>query len=196
MYKKQMKFQKIICYLTLIASAVVFIYSLGLVTDLYDSLYVMIPDPTDLESSYVAGAGIFYDIQEFNQGLTKAGIALILFAVFMLIMQTHTRRKYYVGNYVAIALMTVASVGSSVWALTNIMAYRQQYLTTIDFESLKMWSEVWGITYIESTFWFDLSIVVFGFLLLSTVLLVVNLIWKIMMTKEENRLILEGKEAA
>lgn len=196
MYKKQMKFQKLICYLELIAGAIVFVYSLGLLTDLYDSLYYMIPDPTDLSSAYVAGAGIFYEMQVFNQNLTKAGIALVLLAVFLLIMQTHTRRKYYIGNYVAIGVMTAASVGVSVWGLSRILAYKQQYLTTIDFESLKMWAEVWGTPYIESTFWFDASIAVFGLLLVSTLLLIVNLIWKIIMTKEENKLIIEGKEEA
>ncbi len=195
MYKKQMTFQKLICYFVLIASAIVFVYSLGLLTDLYDSLYIMIPEPSDLESAYVPGAGIFYEMQAFNRELTKAGIILILLAVFMIIMQTHVRRKYYVGNFVAIGAMTCASVGYSFWGIKNIMAYKEQFLTTIDFESLKMWSEVWDSPYIESTFWFDAGKVVFGILLASTALLLVNMIWKIIMTKEENKLIREGKEA-
>lgn len=195
MYKKQMIFQKFVCYLVLAASAIVFIYSLGLVTDLYDSLYFMMPDPSDMSANYVSGAEIFYDIQDFNKLLTKLGIILTLLSLFMMIMNTHTRRRYYIGNYVAIALCTVANIAGTVWALKNIAMYKERYLTTVDFESLKMWSEVWKSRYTESTFWFDAGTWVFGLLLASTVLLAGNLIWKIIMMNKERRLIAEGKAA-
>lgn len=198
MYKKQMKFQKLICYIELLASALVFAYSLGIMTDLYDSLYVMIPDPTDLSMTYVEGAAIYYEMQPFNQLLTKVGIILILLAAFMLVMNTHVRRRYYAGNFFAIGVMTVASVSASVWGLMNVLKYKTQYVTTIDFESLKMWADVWGTPYYDAshTFWFDVSYVVFGILLISTALLVFNMIWKIKLTKAEKKLISEGKEAA
>lgn len=198
MYKKQMKFQKLICYIVLIASAFVFAYSLGIMTDLYDSLYVMIPDPTDLSMTYVEGAGIYYDMQPFNQSLTKVGIVLILLAVFMLVMNTHTRRRYYAGNFVSIAIVSVANVAASVWGLANIMKFKNQYVTTIDFESLESWADVWGTPFYDAshTFWFDVSFVVFGVLLVATALLIFNMIWKVSLTKAEKKLIAEGKEAA
>lgn len=196
MYKKQMIFQKLVCYLVLAASAIVFIYSLGLVTDLYDSLYAMMPDPTDMSANYVSGAEIFYDIQEFNRQLTKLGIILILLSLFMIIMNTHTRRRYYIGNYVSIALSCTANVLGTVWALRNLAEYKNRFLTTVDFESLKMWSEIWKTPYIESTFWFDAGTWVFGLLVLTTMLLIFNLIWKIIMMNGERRLINEGKAAA
>ena len=107
MYKKQMKFQKIICYVVLIASALAFFYSLGLLTDLYDSLYSMMPDPADASLDRVAGARIFYDMQDFNKLFTKVTIVLILLGVFNLVMNTHTRRRYYIGNYISIALCVI-----------------------------------------------------------------------------------------
>lgn len=195
MYKKQMKFQKVICNLALIASAVVFVYSLGLLTDLYESLYYMIPYPDDISTSYVPGAGIYYEMQPFNRSLTIAALVLILLALFMKVMNTHIRRRYYIGNYVAIALYSVASIAVSVWSVVTIAAYKVQYLTTVDFESLKMWADILGSTYTESTFWFDICYAVFGLLVVVTVLLVVNLIWKIRVTKQEKQLIEAGKEA-
>ena len=39
MYKKQMTVQKVICLLSVIASVLMFVYALGLMTELYDSLY-------------------------------------------------------------------------------------------------------------------------------------------------------------
>lgn len=195
MYKAQMKFQKIVCYAALIASALVFVYSLGLMTDLYDSLYQMMPDPADPSGDYVAGARIFYDMQDFNRALTGAGIVLILLAVFMLIMNTHTRRKYYAGNFAATAAFAAASVGYSVWALMRLAEYKQQFLTTIDFEMLAFWAEIWNSPYIESTFWFDAGKAVFGILLISAAAVAVNVIWKISVTKAEKDLIEQGKGA-
>lgn len=195
MYKSQMKFQKIVCYLVLIASAIVFIYSLGMVTDLYDQLYPMIPDPEDFESAYVPGAEVFYHIQPFNKQLTLVSIALILVSLFLMVMNTHTRRKYYIGNYFAVAVSVIANVWCSVWALQNVNAYRAEYLN-LDFEALEMWAEIWDTPTGQKLFWFDASYFVFGFVLVATVLLVANLIWKMCVSNAENKLVAEGKGVA
>ena len=55
MYRKQVKLQRIICIFALIAAAVLFIYSLGMLTDLYDSLYPMMRNPDNLEETDVPG---------------------------------------------------------------------------------------------------------------------------------------------
>ena len=36
MYKKQMILQRLVCYIVLIAAALVFVYSLGLLTDMFE----------------------------------------------------------------------------------------------------------------------------------------------------------------
>lgn len=188
MYKKQMVFQRIICMAVLVASALVFLYSLGLVTDLYDSLYMTMMDPDDLESTLVPGSIIYYEMQPFNASLTKAGLGLILVSLLLFITNTHSRRRYYIGNFFAVALSAVGNVAASVWMLKNIAVYKQQFLT-IDFEALKSFSEMWKTPYIDSTFWFDACYVVCGVLLAATVLLVVNMILKLIVMKEEKRLI-------
>lgn len=196
MYKKQMKFQKIICYVVLIASALAFFYSLGLLTDLYDSLYSMMPDPADASLDRVAGARIFYDMQDFNKLFTKVTIVLILLGVFNLVMNTHTRRRYYIGNYISIALCVIGDIAASIWARGRIMAYRTRYLTEVDFEKLKTIAERRKTYYTDSTFWFDAADYVLGLVVIAAVLLTANLIWKIIVTKQEKALIKAGKEAA
>ena len=42
MYKKQIKLQKAACLFALAASVLLFLYSLGIMTDLYESLYFTI----------------------------------------------------------------------------------------------------------------------------------------------------------
>ncbi|MBR2698166.1 MAG: hypothetical protein IKE76_06185 [Clostridia bacterium] len=192
MYKKQMKLQRIACFLSIAASALVFLYALGIMTDLYDMLYTMIPVPDDPSSVKVAGAMIYYDMQGFNQSLLKAGIGLILVSCLLFITSTHTRRKYYIGNYVAICLNAVANIGVALWAHGQIAAFKAQYLSTVDFAQLERRLSRAG-TYTDSTFWFDVHTAIFAFALLVVFLLVVSTAWKVSLMRNEKKLIEAGK---
>lgn len=194
MYKRQMKLQKILCLLALFASALVFIYSLGLMTDLYDSLYGTMTDPNDLTKTTVPGSIIYYDMQGFNNTFMKAGLGLILLSCLLFITNTHSRRKYYVGNFVSIALQAAANVAVAVWAHTQLQLYRAQVLA-VDFEALAKHAKRWKTLYTQSTFWFDVHYGVFAILLVVTVLLVANAFWKQSLMKQERVLIAQGEEA-
>lgn len=193
MYKKQMVFQKIVCFAVLASAALIFVYSLGMVTDLYDSLFRTIRSPENLDRTQVAGSRIYYDIQPFNSSLTNVAIGLILISLVLFLMNTQVRRKYYIGNYVAIALSVVANIAATVWAVPQIAFYRATFLQ-IDFVALKEYAENWKSLYTESTFWFDAGYVVFGIEILTTLLLILNLIWKIKVMRDEKRMIGSGKE--
>ena len=188
MYKKQMAFQKIVCMLTLIAAALTFVYSLGISTDLYDALSktILYPD-YDLDYTSVTGSRVYYDMFGFNSAFTKVSIGLIIVTLILFVTNTHARRKYYIGNYIAVGLSTVANIVMTLWCVPQIMDYKAQYQNNVDFEALKAFSEDWGTIYIgpEDTFWFDVSYVVFGILLLASCLLIINVVWKVIMMKAE-----------
>lgn len=195
MYKKQMILQRVTCFLLLAAAALVFIYSLGLVTDLYDSLYYIhgYQDPELYGDLYVEGSIIYLDIQDFNKQLTSAGIVLILTAVALFVFNTHNRRRYYIANYITIGINALANVGISVWMITNVLKYRAQY-TLINFEQLKKASALLPslIHYTESTFWFDVAWVVLGVVVAATLLSLANLVIKLVLMGAERKLIKEG----
>jgi hypothetical protein len=198
MYKKQLKLQKAVCLLVLIASVIVFLYSLGIMTDLYDALYTTIGAPDNPENTRrnpVAGAFIYYDMQGFNRQFLHAGILLILASLLLFLTNTHVRRKYYVGNVFAVAVNAAACLGVTTWAGAQIRAFKAQFLQ-IDFEALKTFSQRLNTLYTESTFWFDVHTAVFALLILANVLLIANMIWKFRLMKEEAQLIRAGKEAA
>lgn len=197
MYKKQMKFQKLICLSTLVASALLFIYSLGLVTDLYDAFYTTMRDPNkiyDMRHTKVAGAWIFYEIQPFNKALTTVSIVLLVCSLLPFITNTHSRRKYYLANYITVGISSVANVAAAIWCIINVAKYRNQFLTTVDFVALKEYAEKWNTLYTESTFWFDIGYVVCALLIVVTAFNIYNLVWKTKLMKEEKQLILEGLE--
>ena len=198
MYKKQMLLQKIACMLALIASALVFVSSLGISTDLYDALArtILYPD-YDLDYTSVTGSRVYYDMFGFNSAFTKVSIGLILVTLLLYITNTHSRRKYYIGNYIATALSVIASVGVSAWCIPQIADYKSQFRNNVDFEALETFSKDWGTLYIgpDDTFWFDMCYVVFGILLFTSVLLIVNCVLKIMMMNAEKAAIGSRKEA-
>ena len=191
MYKKQMVLQRYLCLAVLIISAVVFIYSLGIMTDLYDSLY----GTYRRGKTSISGAEVYMDMQGFNRLFLRFSIGLILLSVLLFITNTHSRRRYYVGNYFAVGVFSAAAVALSVWAHGQIGVFRAQFLS-IDFEKLQEHAASRKTLYTESTFWFDIHYLVFGLLLLAAALLIANVFWKRRLMKEEQGLIGQGKEAA
>ena len=196
MYKKQMTAQKLLCLAAIIVSGILFLYSLGIMTDLYDSLYTTMRNPNNINQTSVEGSQIYYYMQEFNNTLLMCGIGLILLAVLLYVTNTHIRRRYYIGNFFSIGLFAAASIGISYYGHTYIEFYKAWYLTNLDFAALKEFSEMWGTLYTESTTWFDLHYLVFGLMLLVSVLLVANAIWKVSLMKDEAKLVEEGRRAA
>lgn len=196
MYKKQLRFQKIICLLAIIAAAVCFVYSLGIITDIFDSLKSTMRNPNDLYDTKVPGSIIYYDMQEFNRQFVNLSVGMILVSCLLFLTNTQVRRKYYIGNYVAIGVYSLCAIGLSVWSHIQIEAFKVQFLTTVDFEALKQYAEKWNTLYTDSTLMLDLHYFTCGLLLLATVLLLVNMVWKICLMRAENKLIREGKEAA
>lgn len=181
----------------LIASALVFVSALGLSTDLYDALSKAVMYPgTEWEYSSVPGATVYYDMFGFNTAFTRVAIGLILVSLVLFLTNTHSRRKYYIGNYIATGLSAAAAIGVSVWCIPQIADYKSQFINNVDFEALKAFSKDWGTLYIGpgDTFWFDICYFVFGFLLLSAVLLVVNCVLKVNVMKAEQAAIGSGKE--
>lgn len=196
MYRKQLRFQKIICLLCVIAAAVTFVYSLGILTDIYDGLYLATDPKKPTDDGRVAGSTIYYQMQTFNAQFVTFSIVLILLAALLFLMNTNIRRKYYIGNYVSTALYAVASVACVVWSHIQIEAFRVQYLTTVDFEALKELCEMKNKPFIKSTLMLDLHYVVAALLLASAVGLVYNAVWKTKMMREEDALIKAGEEVA
>ena len=195
MYKKQLTLQKILCFLAIVSSAIIFLYSLGIMTDLYDTLYSTMRNPADLTQTDVPGSIVYYNMQAFNAYFLKCAIVLILLACLLFITNTHIRRKYYIGNYLAIVAFAAANIYVAVQAHGYIELFKARFLQ-VDFEALRAHADLWKTAYTESTFWFDVHYAVFAFSLLVSVGLLACAVWKIGLMREEARLIAKGKEAA
>jgi len=185
--------------LALIAAVLVFVGSLGISTDLYDALSktILYPD-YDLDYTSVTGSRVYYDMFGFNSDFTKVSIVLILVTLALFFTNSHSRRKYYIGNYIATGLVVAGEIAASVWCIPQIASYKSQFQNNVDFEALETFSKDWGTLYIgpDDTFWFDICYWIFGILLVTACLLIVNLVLKITVMKGEQEALASGKGEA
>lgn len=195
-----MKFQRIISYLCLAATALTFFYSLGVSTDTY-FLYKVVAIKDTFK-----GVEMFYAMQPFNKEFTTYSILLVLLAVSCLVFNNHVRRRYYVANYCTIAISSAANIGVSIWGLINVFYYKDMFLA-VDFTELTdLLKRAPASVFIRngldpenlagpySTFWFDISVVVFGVLILASILNIANMIFKTVLMKKEKQLLAKGEE--
>ena len=196
MYKKQLKIQKFICLLCIITAALTFVYALGMITDIQEALRGTMRNPMKPTQTRVEGSWIYYDMQPFNKQFVNASLVPILLACFLYITNTHSRRKYYFSNYLAVGAYSVATIGLGLWAHQQIEAYAVQYMTTINFEQLKEYAELMGTPYLDNTNMLDLHRTVLGIAIVSVVALVGNMIWKIILMRSEKKLLAAGEEVA
>ncbi len=195
MYKTQLTWQKILCFAALAACGVMFFYSLGMSTDLYDGLFYALPEEHKIAEAKIAGSEIYYQIQPFNRQLLSASIMLLLLACLLFITSTHSRRRYYVGNAISTFVFAGAGVGVSLWAKQQVAAFKAQFLN-MDFDAYLNYATRRKKAYIDSTFWFDAYNVVFVLMVLVCIALVLNFVWKLYLMRAEKKLIEQGKGVA
>lgn len=198
--KAQMKFQKWMCLVMLIAGALGLLYAFCYMTGSLSELGQNINPGTTHTSKFTAKQGLndallYDDIQGFNTLMMYFGIAMILLAVVLYITASNKRRNYYVSNYVATGLCAGGNIVMSLVCLIMNASWRSEFLK-VDFESWKAFNdtgvELGLITeahYGDSTAWFDVGFAIYAIIIVASVLLVLNLIWKIMLMKGEKQLL-------
>ncbi len=205
MYKLQMKLQRIITFLCIAAAALAFIYSLGVMTDVYFLYKLEAVDISVIGYDSIPGSEVFYDMQPFNQTLTTACIALIVLGVLCLVANNHTRRRYYFANYCTTIISSIANIGVAIWGIISVLEYKNQFLN-VEFEVLQEIVEVVpefvltsngidpsNLAGPYSTFWFDICVVVFPILIIAALLNVANMIFKTVLMKNEKELLEKGE---
>lgn len=201
--KTQMKFQKLICLLTLIAGAIAIAYAFfyctgGLVTLSQAKSSIDGFTPVDGKN----GVEVYDNVQGFNNLLVTFGIIIVLIAVALYATATSTRRNYYLDNYIVISVAVVALLVISAIAIAMNAGWEAQFRnvdfatwreTNAEFEQL-MGLKANSLPYSESTLWFSIGYVVYGFVILCAIAQCLNLLWKIKLMKGEKELLERSAE--
>ena len=179
-----------------------FCYMSGSLADLGRTITIK---PTGHSSAFKASSGkndaLLYDeMQPFNNMMMYFGIAMILLAVLLYITACNKRRNYYVSNYVATGLCAGGNIVMSIVCLIMNIHWRSEFLN-VDFDrwynyyqeriDADVFSEA-DRHYSESTFWFDIGFAVYAIVIVASIILILNLVWKIMLMKGEKQLLSNG----
>lgn len=203
--KTQMRFQKYICFAMIIVGALATLYAFFYCSLSLSDLGKLIgPAGESFISDYVSkgktDATLYNEIQPFNNALMYCGIVMILLSVLLYITACHSRRNYYVSNIVATSVCAGGNIVMSLVLLVMNGIWRGKFLN-IDFEAwlyykeyrLENYSEI--VNYNDTTAMFDIGFVVYLLVIIASVLLILNLVWKIKLMQGEKQL-LAGNQPA
>lgn len=197
--KTQMRFQKYICLAMLIAGVVALLYAFFYSTGSIAELAQMIDTSLASKPSYFLAskdkydATLIKDLQAFNNLLMYMGVVMVLLAVVLFITGCNSRRNYYISNYVGIGVCAGGNIIISLVLMVLNGIWRVNFLN-VDFAAWKEFNDFlvqYGAAshYSQSTLWFDIGFAVYSIVILVSIVLILNLVWKIKLMQGEKELL-------
>ncbi len=212
--KTQMRVQKILMLVSLVVSALVFVYALIFMTGGLGKVYYYINSETKVDkihcTNFVNAAG------DFVSTLVALGIVMIVLVAVMYIMACNSRRKYYITNYIAVGVFVVFSLAVAIYmvvAVANVMNLYQNDIcwksgTGEAFTDYKIVDgQIVTITtygnYADQAdpsfaldpnqiYNFVLGFIMFAVVLADAVCVALCTVWKVLLIKGENKLLADG----
>ena len=186
-----MRFQKILMTVTLVIAALSIVYALIFCSGTLNQVGSVWEYLTDTQA---AGYQVYSRSQAFSDNFLILGVVLVLTVVLMMIMGCHTRRKYYITNYVAIGIFVVYVLVFAVLLVVNVVGI-QSALSGVDMaEAKEIYEEATSLYggWNEGTWMLTLGYVYMAILLIDAVVVVLNLVWKIKLMQGEQALLQSG----
>lgn len=205
--KTQMRFQKILLIVSLVIAAICTAFSWMFCSGVFANITLIL----DKAGTWVSE---LYEVsQQFTATFQTLGIILILVVVLLFITSCHSRRKYYISNYIAIGIAVVYMLIYAILLIVNLSNV-SVVLASVDFSAEVIKNDVGDmvsiITYYNSIYrgiFGDFQTtswtIPFGYVLaviviIDAVVIALNLLWKIRLLQGEKKLLESGlvKEVA
>lgn len=196
--KIQMRFQKILCLVTLIISAVTIVYGFAFFT----GGLATVADIYDHNNDMFHAADLYNFAQGVNNVLVALGIVFLCLVAAMYITACQKRRNYYITNYIALIGTAVFMAIFAVVGIALVAATHSMFISEVDWEALRAFNANLADPLFlhngESQVMFGIGYVVYVIVILNALAVVYNLIWKIKLMKGEKALLGAGlsKEVA
>ena len=201
--KTQMRFQKILMIVSLVVAAISFVFALVFLTgSLGEATHYIEHLGADVDD-LINAADFVNASQNYVSTMVTLGIIFIVLAVFMLITSCHTRRKYYITNYIAIGLFVAFALFVFVYLLIMVSDCMDLFLNGIAWESGTGEFGFRNVAdqfipeypmYRTDTWTFILGYIVAVIVLVDAIFVALNAVWKTLLMKGEKKL-LEGNAA-
>ena len=131
--KTQMRVQKILMLVSLVVSALVFVYALFFLTGGLADVYRFIDAQEGTD--YIHCAKFVSTSQSFVSTLVVLGIVMIVLVALMYLMACNSRRKYYITNYIAIGLFVVFALVVAIYLVAMVATVMNLYQNDILWKS-------------------------------------------------------------
>ena len=127
--KTQMRVQKILMLVSLVVSALVFVYALFFLTGGLADVYRFIDAQEGTD--YIHCAKFVSTSQSFVSTLVVLGIVMVVLVALMYLMACNSRRKYYITNYIAIGLFVVFALVVAIYLVAMVATVMNLYQNDI-----------------------------------------------------------------
>ncbi|MDE6355659.1 MAG: hypothetical protein K2L67_00235 [Clostridia bacterium] len=200
--KTQMRFQKILSFVTLVIAALCFVYALAFLTGGLGNVHYY--KWLNSETDKINATNFTVAAQSFVSTLVIFSIVFILVVVTLFITASNKRRNYYVTNYVSIALVAVCALAIALYIIISVSNIMNLFYNDIAWEA----GTNGGLNYADqfnpaypidkSPANFILGYILGVVVILTAVVHVLNLVWKVKLMKGEKALLQGGlvKEVA
>ena len=186
--KTQMRFQKILIIVSVVIAALSVLYAWIFCSGVFAQIaqvYTAAPEVTELHNA----------AQAFTELFQVLGVVYVLCIVLLFIMGCHSRRKYYITNYIAIGIAVAYMLVYSILLIVNL-ANVAGLLSSTDLTGAQ--AAYSGISHFDesmfgefqTTSWtIPVGYVLVAIVLLDAVAICLNLLWKIKLMQGEKKLL-------
>lgn len=197
--KTQMRFQKILMLVSLVVAALTFVFALFFLTGSLGEAahYITIQGAVTTDK---INATEFVDAsQGYVKTLVTLAIVFIVLAAVLFITACHSRRKYYITNYIAIGAFVAFALAMVIYIFIMVSRSMDLFLNGIAWEA----GTNGGFNVAEQgiadypmnradTYPFIIGYVVAVIVLVNAALLVLSTVWKTLLMKGEKKLLAIG----
>lgn len=180
--KTQMRFQKILMYVSLVVGALTFVFALGFLTGSLGHIYYYVSQT----GSDINCENFLYTSQSYVSTLVALSIVFIVLAAVLFITSSHSRRNYYITNYIAIGVFIAFALAVFVFILVMVSHCMNIYVNEIAWDKVvqQPLHEI-SLTYTN----FILGYVMAFIVLADAVCVALSLVWKILLMRGEKQLL-------
>lgn len=200
--KTQMRFQKILMYVSLAVAALTFVFGLAFLTGSLGKATHYIDHIGAVEIDYINAKEFITVSQSMTGNLITMGIVFIILAALLFITSCHSRRKYYITNYIAVGLFVAFALVVFVYILIMVITVSDLFLNGIAWESGTNLTQFGYCNVADQfvnfaeypiertdTITFTLGYIMAVFVLIDAVLVCLSTVWKVLLMKGEKRLL-------
>lgn len=188
--KTQMRFQKILMFVSLVVAALTFVYALYFLTGSMGNVSYYITVQGSVSTDKINAQHFLDASQEYVGTAVTLSIIFIVVAALLFVASCHKRRNYYITNYIAIGIFVAFALVMAIYLLVMVSDVMNIFYTEIDWDKLAdpdVAQTLYPVTKDSTNF--ALGYVLSAIVIVDAVLVVLSTVWKVLLIRGEKKLL-------